>query len=444
MLAAALCASSRYARSRRRFTGNQGEYPGGRPRHRGCDPPVHVTSYPSSAVTRRPLQLLCAGLATCLLLVAPLSPGFTQNDEGNRPLVVTGTGPAPSQEVADARDLALREALRSAVEQAVGRLLPAQRLVRYYPLIDERILDHSMTYVQDYQIVHETKGPQLYRVTVQTVLYMDRLRQDLQQLGLFLAEAERPTVVVLVAEKPGPKAPWLWWWRTAPPEQQSLAFTQAIGRVFSSRGIVVLGPPSLLEKLPREPAFQEPLLADGPGSALGKALGARIVVTGEVSHQPAAGGSPATATGSLRALRTDTGQLVSQASATIPVQPTPEQPSPGHGFTALAERLGSQLVDAILATAVTGEKTAREVTVRVLGVRSYDELLRIKEYLQGAPGVTRVDQIQLQGAQGSVTVVFSGAAEEVGRALQGRDFGAFTTSTDSVGEDSITVSIVKR
>ena len=395
-------------------------------------------------MTRLPLQLVCAGLVTCLLLLGPLSPGFTQSDEGNRPLVVTGTGPAPSREVADARDLALREALRSAVEQAVGRLLPAQRVVRYYPLIGERILDRSMTYVQDYQIVHEAKGPQLYRVTVQTALYMDRLRQDLQQLGLFLADAERPTVVVLVAEKLGPKAPWLWWWRTSPPEQQGLAFTQAIGRVFSSRGVVVLSPSSLLGKLPQDQAFQEPLLADGPGSALGKALGARIVVTGEVSHQPAAGGSPATATGSLRALRTDTGQLVTQAAATIPVQPTPEQPSPGHGFTALAERLGGQLVDPILASAVTGGKAAREFTVRVLGVRSYDELLRIKQYLEAAPGVRRVDQIQLKGAQGSVTVVFLGGAEEVGRALQGRDFGAFTTSTDSVGEDSITVSIVKR
>jgi hypothetical protein len=395
-------------------------------------------------MTRIAFQVVCAVLVTCLLLVAPVSLGFTQGDEANRPLVVTGSGPAPSRELADARDIALREALRSAVEQAVGRILPAQRIVRYYPVLEDRILDRSMTYVQDYQIVHETKGPELYRVTVQTTLYMDRLRRDLQQLGLFLADTERPTVVVLVAEKLGPKAPWLWWWRTSPPEQQSLAFTQAIGRVFSSRGLVVLSPSSLLGKLPQDQTYQEPLLGDGPGSALGKALGAGVVVVGEVSHQPAAGGSPATATGSLRALRIDTGELLIQAAATIPVQPTPEQPTPGHGFTALADRLGTQIVDAILASVITGRKAPREVTVRVLGVRSYGELLRIKEYLQEAPGVTRVDQVQLQGVQGSVTLVLSGGTEEVGRALQGRDFGAFTVSTDSVGEDSITVSIVQR
>ena len=138
-------------------------------------------------MARVPLQMIRAGLVVCLLL-AFVRPGFTQNEDVTRPLVVTGTGPAPSREVADARDLALREALRTAVEQAVGRLLPAQRIVRYYPVLGERIFDRAMTYVQDYQIIHEMKGTQLYRVTVQTTLNMDRLRRDLQQLGLFLAK----------------------------------------------------------------------------------------------------------------------------------------------------------------------------------------------------------------------------------------------------------------
>jgi hypothetical protein len=385
------------------------------------------------------------GLAACFLLSATVSTGIAQTEDVNRPLIVTGTGPAPSREVANARDLALREALRTAVEQAAGRLLPAQRLVRYYPLLAERILDHSMTYVQDYQIVQETTGPQIYRVTAQTTLQMERLKRDLQQLGLFLADAERPTVVILVAEKLGPKASWLWWWRISPAEQQTLAFTQALGRFFSSRGLVPLLPASLLTKVPQDPLYQGPLLGDVPVCALGKTLGAQLVVLGEVSHQPAAGrATPATASGSLRAIRTEGGLVLAQASATIPVQPTPEQPAPGHGFTLLAERLGAQLAEAMLAPFVTGAKAPREVTVRVLGVRSYGELLRIKEYLQTSPEVTRVDQVQLTGGQGTITLFFSGALEEMGHGLQGRDFGGFTTSTDSVGGDSITVSITKR
>jgi hypothetical protein len=385
------------------------------------------------------------GLAVCFLLCATAGSGIGQTEDVNRPLIVTGTGPAPSREVANARDLALQEALRNAVEQAAGRFLPAQRLVRFYPLLAERILDHHMIYVQDYQIIQETTGPQIYRVTAQTTLQMERLKGDLQQLGLFLADAERPTVAILVAEKLGPKAPWLWWWKISPAEEQTPTFTQALGRFFASRGLVPLLPASVLSKIPQDPVYQQPLLGDALACALGKALGAQLVVLGEVSHQPAAGrATSATASGSLRAIRTESSRVLTQASATIPVQPTPEQPAPGHGFTALAERVGRQLTEAMLAPFVTGARVPREVTVRVLGVRSYGELLRIKEYLQTAPEVKRVDQVQFTGGRGTITLLFSGGLEQIGRVLQGKDFGTFTTSTDSVDVDSVTVSIMKR
>jgi hypothetical protein len=394
---------------------------------------------------KSPARMLYVVLAVCGLFCAMAGSAIGQTGEVNRPLIVTGSGPAPSPELANARDLALQEALRTAVEQGAGRLLPAQRLVRYYPLVDERILNHYMTYVQDYQIIHEATGPQIYRVTAQITLQMERLKRDLQRLGVFLADAERPTVVILVAERLGPRAPWLWWWKVSPAEEQTLTFTQALGQFFSSRGLVPLLPASLLSKIPQDPVYQQPILGDLLGCALGKALGAQIVVLGEVSHQPAEGSaSPATAMGSLRAIRTEGGQVLTQAAATVPVQPTPERPAPGHGFTVLAERLGSQLAEAMLAPFVTGAKAPRQITVRVLGVRSYGELLRIKEYLEAAAEVKRVDQLQLTGGQGTVTLLFSGGLEELGGLFQGRDFGAFTTSTDSVGVDSITVSVIKR
>jgi hypothetical protein len=97
-----------------------------------------------------------------------------------------------------------------------------------------------------------------------------------------------------------------------------------------------------------------------------------------------------------------------------------------------------------LAPFVTGAKAPHAVTVRVLGVRNYGELLRVKEYLQEAPGVARVVQVQLSDAQGTVSLFLSGGIENVSRALQGRDFGSFSTSTESVGEDSITLRIVER
>ncbi len=88
-----------------------------------------------------------------------------------------------TKDSADARSLALEEALRAAVEQALGYLLPAQNIVRYYPLLLNRILKEPMSYVKDYQIVQEGEAVGLYRVTVQTTLYSENLTRDLRRLG---------------------------------------------------------------------------------------------------------------------------------------------------------------------------------------------------------------------------------------------------------------------
>ena len=154
-----------------------------------------------------PTVVLCLGLN--LLGSAALA----QEKQLDRPLVASGTSPMLEQDSADARKLALEEALRAAVEQSLGWLLPAQRIVRYYPLLLNRILNEPMSYVQDYQIIHEGVILGRYRVTVQTTLYNEGLMRDLRRLGLFLAFSERPRVTILVAERTSPEEQWRWWWQ---------------------------------------------------------------------------------------------------------------------------------------------------------------------------------------------------------------------------------------
>jgi hypothetical protein len=377
-----------------------------------------------------------------LFLVAlPLS-GRTQDGDLNRPLVASGASPMAQHDVASARDLAVQEALRAAVEQALARLLPAQRIVRFYPLLLERILVHPMSYVQDYQIIYEGQGQQFYRVAVQTSLYTDSLKQDLRQLGLFLSESARPRVVLLIAERTAPQAPWNWWWQTAPPAEQHLDFSKALSRLFSARGLVVLDPPLLLGQIPQDPAIREPLLDNSQGASMGRALGAQLVVLGQVSHQPPGAGTAASVTATLRALKAENGEVLATVSDTLQVQPADKGDSSGQGFAALAERLASQLADPMLIPFSMATQAPRPVTVQIQGVRTYGDLILIKEFLQDAPGVTQVSQIKLEAGQGSVSLVLGGALDDLVRALQKHDFATFAINTALSSDNLITISIL--
>jgi hypothetical protein len=348
------------------------------------------------------------------------------------------------QDSPEARKLALDEALRAAVEEALGWLIPSERIVRFYPLLLNRVLTEPMEYVQDYQIIHEGVIFGLYRVSVQTTLYLDRLKQDLRRLGLLLSSSERPQVAILVAERTDPENSWHWWWQMPPAGHRQLVFSQALAQLISARALVPLDSNLLMENFPEDPIYQEPMLRDVQGAALARALGAQVAVLGQVSHQPASDGAPAISNGSLRAVRADSGEILARVSASVQVQPSSEDPVTDYGFSALAERLAPHLVDGILAPFVVVSRTPSEATVQVIGVQSYGDLILIKEYLQSAPGVKEISQIQLSGDLGSFGLILAGDLRDLSNALSGYDFGSFSTSAELAGDNLVTVRIHRK
>jgi hypothetical protein len=367
-----------------------------------------------------------------------------QDRDLNRPLVASGTRPMLEQDSADARKLALEEALRAAVEQALNWLLPSDRIVRYYPLLLDHILKEPMSYIQDYQIVHEGVTFGLYRVTVLTTLYTEGLTRKLRRLGLLLAASERPRILLLVAERTSPEDPWHWWWQTSLVEHQQFIFSRALAKLMSDQGLVPLDPKLFLESLPEDPIYQEPVLTDEQGGALAKALGADVAILGQVTHLPGSTDSTGIASGSLRAVRVESDKILARVSGTVQVQPSSEHAASDYGFTALAERLAPHLVDGVLAPFVTVSRAPKEITLQVEGVRSYGDLILIKEHLQRAPAVKEIKQIQLKADLGSFTLVLAGSLEDLESALEGHDFGTFVTSAEVTDENIMAVTILSK
>jgi hypothetical protein len=389
-------------------------------------------------------QRVCVATSLCLLLFAFSSPVLGQERILDGPLIASGTSPLMEEDSADARKLALDEALRAAVEQAVGRLLPAEHIVRYYLMLLNRILKEPMSYVRDYQIVHEGVIYGRYRVTVQTTLYGEKLSRDLRRLGLFLSAAERPRAAILVAERLSPEDPWHWWWQLPPANTKQPLFLNDLAKLLTDQGLVLLYPNMVLESLPADLIYQTPLLDDTQGVALARALGAEVVVLGRVSYRPTGMGSGGMANGSLRAVRTDSGELLARVSATVQVQPTTDHSVADYGFSALAERLAPHLVDGVMASFVAVSRGPREVTVQVEGVRSYGDLILIKEHLQHSAEVKQIRQIKLKQDQGSFSLVLAGSLDELQNSLEGCDFGAFVTSATLTAEDFLIVTILSK
>ena len=99
-----------------------------------------------------------------------------------------------------ARDMAIEDALRRAVEQSVGTFVSSETLVRNASLINDSIYAHSKGYVRGYTILNEVSDDDLYRITLESRVSITKIENDLEAIGLLMTRKHKPRIMVVIPE----------------------------------------------------------------------------------------------------------------------------------------------------------------------------------------------------------------------------------------------------
>lgn len=175
-----------------------------------------------------------------------------------------------------ARDHALSDALRKAVEQGVGTLLKSETQVKDFQLIYDRISTKASGYVSSYRVLDEQVTGDLYRVTVRAVVKMADLENDVSGI-LNLIEAQgRPRLMILIRDT-----------REASDEASDLELasdleTMLIDR-FAARGFPVVDAEMVRRNLTNDQVRLILAGDDQTAAQLGMRFGAEIVVAGRAT-----------------------------------------------------------------------------------------------------------------------------------------------------------------
>ena len=103
-----------------------------------------------------------------------------------------------------ARDNAIRDALRKAVEQGVGTYVSSETQVQNFQLLSDRIYSQANGYVSSYRILSGGPEAGTYKVAVRARVKLDRIENDLSAIGILLGEQGRPRIMVVVKELENP------------------------------------------------------------------------------------------------------------------------------------------------------------------------------------------------------------------------------------------------
>ncbi len=367
----------------------------------------------------------------CLLNVAWEGPLFAQAPAQSQ--TVTAEGMAAVQgNPAIARDHAVQDALRKAVEQAVGTMVASETLVENFQVVRDNIYNKSQGYVKDYKIVKEKPGTDLYAVTITATVSTENLKNDLGALGLLIARVGKPRTLFMIAEQNVGQEILLYWWGTwgarggaafAGQSVEMAVSETVLKEEFLNRGFNVIDISAVTGKFEISNAYRIADLTDTGAREIGRKMGAEIIIKGKAlaKEGPRTAGSSVgsyLADITLSAIRVDNGQVLASVRGNAAARHVAQHVGGNQAIENAARQVTDRLVEQITAKWTAEMSGGQLIQLTIRGLGGMKDLVKIKEFLKGkVRGVQNVIQRSFERGEAVLEVDAKSSAQQIGDEL---------------------------
>ncbi len=124
---------------------------------------------------------------------------FARADKISEIVTVEGVGGIISKDLAKARDDALKDAQRKAVEKGIGIFITSDTVVQNAQLIEDNIYTQSIGYIESYDVLKEWKDDYMYYVKIKANVKTAEIGNKLILMGL-IKKIGDPRIMVIIPE----------------------------------------------------------------------------------------------------------------------------------------------------------------------------------------------------------------------------------------------------
>ena len=254
------------------------------------------------------MKKLTARCIVMMLLLLSVVAGQAVADQSGGAVEVEGLATIVGGRKDQAREAALKNAFRRAVEQVVGVAIDSKTVVKDSELLNDKIYAKSHGFIKTYRILDERPEGDTYRITVLASVSRYKLEQGLDDAGLLIKNLGKPRVAIVVMERNGEGS--------AVPGGVVESYLVAS---YAKRGYALVDRQAMLA-VEREAAKGQGDHTDAVVRAAA-AGGAEVVIIGQAaaSFGSALSGTnlrPVQVSATARAIEVDTSELMASASST--------------------------------------------------------------------------------------------------------------------------------
>jgi hypothetical protein len=358
-------------------------------------------------------------------------------------VIAEGVSAVIGGNTAAARDKAIDDALRKAVEQTVGTLVSSDTMSENYKIIHDKIIAQTSGYVERYKVLSEKVDGPLFRVRVQAEIGRANLLNDLRALNLLQVLKEKPKVMILIEEKVGGLYGTTAWENVGQAESTLM-------EKFLNAGFNVVDPQTVRANITRDKALRMLEGDSAAAAAEGLKYGAEVVITGKAYSKNAGGKLFDTRMQSLQAVvqarvvRTDSAKVISSRSSSGTKAHIDELQGGTLAIKEASETLSNSLMQDIIKQ-WKGEVYGRsqEITLMISGLVSYRHLAAIKRFLEKEmQGVRSINQRSFMGGNAELMLDYGGKSSNIADELASRRFTGFRLEPTNVTPNRLDVKVI--
>ena len=375
------------------------------------------------------------------------SPAWSQETK-----TVTAEGVAEIQGGAKdmARDAALEDAQKRAVEQAIGILIDPQTRVENYQLISDKILSQAKGYIKHYRIAGETVEDTLLRVRINAEVSLGHLADDLSGIGILLGQRHKPrtrTMIMIAERNIGHE--WYAWWRGYHGQRTDIGVVEnAFIDVFTQKGFEFIDHETAAQEIKVTPAYKTRDLTAEQARTLGHQADAEVVIVGKAVsklHGNIGGGmKSAQADLSVRAIRTDTGQIIASATTHGAAVHITGETAGIEALKKAANDAARQMAGKILAVYSREAGGTRSVNITVIGLNK-TQFVKFKDVLRNqVHSIKDLRERSFSGNTAKISVDVKGSAQAVSDELLLKDFGTFAVEMVGSTANSLELKVTPK
>lgn len=345
-------------------------------------------------------------------------------------VTVKGEAAIIGGDLAAAKEAALLNAFRAAVERGVGTIIASDTLTQNYQVVDDRIFTKARGYVSKWNILNDFPRGDVYIVEVECLVSSENIRATLIEANILQEAKDHPRIMVLLA--------------TVHEELDILppAAANAFMDVFVQNDFEVVDSQQVEAIRGRDVVLAALQGGDAALVELADQFGCEIVIRGDAKSVYAAktyGLRSSTGMVSVRAIRTDTAKIIANASAESTKAHLDDRTAANQALQAAATQAAEETMQKILKRWAADVADSLRVQIQINGI-NFSQLSQFKRALGAMPGVKQVNQRNFVSGTAKLDIDFEGKTERLAELIDSSDVG-FTPEILGLSQNRIEMRV---